>query len=197
MDGFAALDRYFVRLADVPRDELPRMRGVFRPVRLARGELLFRAGEPADKVAFVVEGLIALWYSAADGRERVLGFRAEDELVCAYGAVLRDSPAHATAEALEETRLLVASRPAFDELCAGHPAWGRALAKLTDRLYLQQDERQRALLMDDAETRYRDFLAAYPHLAGRLTQRQIASYVGVTPVALSRIRSRMAAVNLG
>lgn len=196
MDEYEALDRYLIRLADIPRSELPRTRQVFRPVSLRRGELLFRAGDPADKVAFMARGLIALWYSAADGRERALGFRTEDELVCAYGAVLRDSPAHATAEALEDSRLLIASRPAFDELCAGHPAWGRALAKLTDRLYLQQDERQRALLLDDAETRYRDFLDGYPHLAGRLTQRQIASFVGVTPVALSRIRSRMA-MNLG
>ncbi|RFU40012.1 Crp/Fnr family transcriptional regulator [Actinomadura logoneensis] len=196
MDGYEALDRYLIRLADIPRDELPRTRQVFRPVALRRGEVLFRAGEPADKVAFVTRGLLALWYSAADGRERALGFRAEDELVCAYGAVLRGSPAHATAEALEDSTLLVASRPAFDRLCAGHPSWGRALARLTDRLYLQQEERQRALLLDDAETRYRDFLNAYPHLGGRLTQRQIASFVGVTPVALSRIRSRMA-MNLG
>ncbi|MCP2337804.1 Crp/Fnr family transcriptional regulator [Actinomadura rupiterrae] len=192
MDEHEALDRYLIRLADIPRSELPKTRPVFRPVQLQRGELLFRAGEPADKVAFVTHGLFALWYGAADGRERVLAFRAEDELVCAYGAVLRNSPTHATAEALEDSRLLVASREAFDDLCAGHPAWGRALAKLTNRLYLQQDERQRALLMDDAETRYRDFLSGYPHLAGRLTQKQIASFVGVTPVALSRIRSRMA-----
>jgi CRP-like cAMP-binding protein len=62
-------------------------------------------------------------------------------------------------------------------------------------LYLRQEARQRELLLEDAATRCRGFVTGHPGLARRLTQAQIASYVGVTPVALSRIRGRLISVN--
>lgn len=134
-------------------------------------------------------------YAAAEGTERTYGFRAENQLVCAYSAVLRGERAQMSIEAIEPWSVLVTSRAAFDELMAGHPCWRELIARLTEELYLQQEARQRELLLEDAATRYRSFVTKHPGLAQRLTQAQIASYVGVTPVALSRIRARLISVN--
>ncbi|WP_188316819.1 Crp/Fnr family transcriptional regulator [Solihabitans fulvus] len=173
---------------EFPDSELARARRLFRPVARPRGALLALAGEPASQVAFVARGLVRLYYADADGRERTHGFRAEGELVCAYRAALRDEPSQLSIAAVEACELLVAPFDGFRELCAGHPCWRDLVARLTEQLYVRQDRRQRELLLDDAATRYRTFVTEQAPLAARLTQRLIASYVGVTPVALSRIR---------
>lgn len=195
MDDFGRLDDFLRGSCDFPDAELAKTRRAFRPVAVPRGALLTRAGEWPDRVAFIVAGLVRLVYAAADGTERTYGFRAENQLVCAYSAVLRGERAEVSIEALEPCSLLVTSRAAFDELAAGHRCWQELIARLTEELYLQQEARQRELLLEDAATRYRSFVTARPGLAQRLTQAQIASYVGVTPVALSRIRARLISVN--
>jgi CRP-like cAMP-binding protein len=194
-DHYAQLDAFLRGWCDFPDSELLRARPVFRPLRVPRGALLTRAGERPERVAFITRGLVRLVYAAADGRERAYGFRAENELVCAYSAVLRGERSELSIEAIEPCALLVASRVAFDELLAGHPCWREMIAGLTQQLYLRQEARQRELLLEDAASRYLSFVTGQPVLARRLTQAQIASYVGITPVALSRIRARLISVN--
>ncbi len=195
VEGYERLERYVRSRCAAPEAELAKIRQAFRPVRAERGTLLVRAGDEPSLIGFVARGLVRLYYADADGRERTYGYRADDELVCAYSAALRREPAPMNIAALEDTELLVASRDAFERLCAGHPCWEQLIAGLTAELYLRLERRQRDLLLADAPTRYQRFLAEQPALAARLTQREIASYIGVTPVALSRIRSRLISVN--
>jgi CRP-like cAMP-binding protein len=196
-DAYDQLGALLRAWCDVPDGELAKAGKVFRPVAVPRGALLARAGERPDRVAFIARGLARLYYTAAAGTERTYGFRAENQLVCAYSAALRGEPAQMSIAAVEPCALLVASRAAFDELRAGHSCWRELIARLTEQLYLQQEARQRELLLDDAATRYLSFVTGQPGLASRLTQALIASYVGVTPVALSRIRARLISVNDG
>lgn len=185
-------ERFVRRL---PADEADRGRRLFRPVGVERGELFVRQGDPPNRVALVERGLFRLFGTDEAGNERTLAFRAEGELVCAYSAVLRQEPSRIAIEALEPSDVMVAERPAYDVLVAENPGWQQLIAKLTEALYVRLDQRQSELLLDDASTRYQRFLADHGGLASRLTQRQIASYVGVTPEALSRIRRRLISIN--
>jgi CRP-like cAMP-binding protein len=178
-------------LRQLPADEAERGRKVFHPVRVERGELVVRVGDQPDRVAFVERGLFRLYGTDESGTERTLAFRAEGELVCAYSAVLRREPSKIAIEALEPSDLLVARRPEYDAMVAANPGWQHLVARLTEALYLGLERRQRDLLLTDAADRYTSFLADHSALADRLTQRQIASYIGVTPEALSRIRRRL------
>jgi CRP-like cAMP-binding protein len=196
-DAYEQLGAFLRAQCDFPDAELARASRVFRPVAVPRGALLSRAGERPDRVAFIARGLARLYYTAADGTERTHGFRAENQLVCVYSAALRGEPAQMSIAAVEPCALLATSRAAFDELRAGHSSWRELTAGLTEQLYLQQEARHRELLLDDATTRYLRFVNGQPGLASRLTQALIASYIGVTPVALSRIRARLISVNDG
>jgi CRP-like cAMP-binding protein len=195
VDDFGRLDVFLRGWCDFPGAELAKAKRVFRPAAVPRGAFLTRAGERPDRVTFIVAGLVRIVYETAAGTERTYGFRAENHLVCAYSAVLRGERARMSIETLEPCSVLVTSRAAFDELTAGHRCWRELIARLTEDLYPRQEARQRELLLDDATTRYRGFVTEHPGLARRLTQAQIASYVGVTPVALSRIRGRLTSVN--
>lgn len=187
--SFAALDQAFLRWdAALPPEQLAAAHTVFHPRAVPAGTMLQRAGEPAREVSFIVRGLTRLFHVGESGSQRTQGFRAEGDLVCSYAAALRAAPSDQFIEALEPCELLVATRAGFARLCAGHPAWTEMIAAMTRQLFLDEERRHRQLLTDDATTRYRAFLSARPALAARLTQRQIAAYVGVTPEALSRIR---------
>jgi CRP-like cAMP-binding protein len=187
------LDAGLRRWGAVPGAELAKAHGVFQPRRVPARSLLQSAGEPVEHVSFILRGLTRMFYVSEGGVERTKGFRAEGELVCSYAAALRDAPSQQFIEALEPCELLTAHRPAFARLCAGHPAWAAVLGAMTERLFLDEERRHRALLTEDAPTRYSAFVTERPDLAARLTQRQIAAYVGVSPEALSRIRAALAA----
>jgi CRP-like cAMP-binding protein len=172
----------------VPDGEVAKARAMFRPRRVPAHVMLQRAAEPAADVSFIVSGLTRTFLVSAGGAERTKGFRAEGELVCAYAAAVARRPAPEFIETLENCSLLTAPRPSFAELCAGHPSWSGVLATLTERLFLAEERRHRALLGSSPAERYHVFVAERPDLAARLTLKQIAGYVGVTPEALSRIR---------
>jgi CRP-like cAMP-binding protein len=191
------LDGAFRRWAAVPDADLAPTHAIFRPRQVPARTYLQRAGEPVEQVSFIVRGLTRICYVVDGGVERTTGFRAEGELVCVYAAALSGAPSQQFVETLEPCELLTARRVAFAELCASHPAWARVLVAMTERLFLDEQGRHRDLLTKDATARYRAFLTERPALAARLTQRQVASYVGVSPEALSRIRSALAAGEAG
>lgn len=193
IDAYGALDEGFRRWAPVPAAELAKAHGIFHRRWVPAKTLLQRAGAPAEQVSFIVRGVTRMFYVGEGGVERTKGFRAEGELVCSYAAALRDAPSQQFIEALEPCELLTAHRLSFGRLCAGHPAWAAVLGAMTERLFLDEERRHRQLLTEDATTRYRAFVTEQPTLAARLTQRQIAAYVGVSPEALSRIRTALAA----
>jgi CRP-like cAMP-binding protein len=193
VDVYAVFDEGFRRWGAVPDTELAKAHAIFMRRQVPARTLLQRAGEPVEHVSFIVRGLTRMFYLGEGGVERTKGFRAEGELVCSYAAALREAPSEQFIEALESCELLTAPRPAFVRLCAGHPAWAAVLGAMTERLFLDEERRHRDLLTEDATTRYRAFVDERPALAARLTQRQIAAYVGVSPEALSRIRTALAA----
>ncbi|GAA4263044.1 Crp/Fnr family transcriptional regulator [Dactylosporangium darangshiense] len=188
MTPYAALDAALLRWAAIPAEELTRAHRIFRSHHVPARTLLQRAGEPSERISFIVRGLTRTYLTGDGGAERVRAFRAEGELVCAYAAALRRAPAAEHIETLEECDLLTATRPAFEALCAGHPSWTAMLAAMNERLFLDEERRTRDLLGNDAAARYRAFVTERPALAARLTQRQIAAYIGITPEALSRLR---------
>jgi len=159
--------------------------------RLVRADELFiREGDAPSDIAFIVSGLFRVYYLADSLDERVMVFRAEGELLAAYSAFLENTPARYSAQALEDSRLLCISLKDFVELGARHPCLQAVEAKYVRMLYLEKEKREIELLSKDAANRYELFLERYPKISGRLRQYHIAAYLGITPVALSRIRNR-------
>ena len=181
-------------LAAIPDAELERALALFRPAALRRDEHLLRAGDVPETIAFLASGLLRLYYLDEAGDEYTKSFCCAPDLVGAYSALLLGEPSRLFIQALEDARLLVADYGQYRNLSDGHPCWQALNRRIAETLFIKKEKREAALLLDDAETRYRQFLAEYPQLEGRVRQRHIASYLGITPVSLSRIRAR---INLG
>ncbi len=163
----------------------------FQSRRLAKGEDFLRAGDAGTRLAFVHAGLLRFYYTTADGKEVNKSFASERQFAGALGAYLTGQPARFGIQALEDCELLVADMAEIAGLAERHRCWETFRRLVAEQLYLRKEEREAELLLDSAETRYRRFLHRYPGLEGRIPQYHVAGYLGITPVALSRIRQRM------
>lgn len=178
-------------LAEIPEDQLQRVRELFHPLTLQKGEHFIRAGDIPHQLGFVVSGVMRFYYLSLDGNELTKSFCAENEFVAAYSALLLNAPARFSIEALENATLLIMRFEVFQALCEQHSCWQIVRQKLTEHLYIKKEQRESELLLDDAQTRYLNFRRAYPTLEERVKQYHIASYLGITPVSLSRIRTQL------
>lgn len=178
------------RWARIPDEQWPALAARLRPRRLAAREAFLRPGEDAGTVGLVVRGLLRFFYEDAEGHEATKAFRGPGELVAAYAELLDGRPSRTTIEAVEDCELLVAPHAALTALYDRHPCWQELGRRVAEDHYRQRERREQELLMLSAAERWRAFKAERPDLAARLPQKLVASYLGVHPVALSRIASR-------
>jgi CRP-like cAMP-binding protein len=157
-------------------------------------EFLVRSGEVADCLYFIYQGLVRFFYSTADGKEFNKHFAMENGFAGSIHSRVYNEPCGFFIQALENTKTLVLPNQLINELYDRHACWERLGRKIAEHLALIKEAREKALLLDSLETRYRRFLRDFPGLSDRIPQYHIASYLGVTDVALSRIRRK---INLG
>jgi len=175
------------RLAPVPPEQWVRLEGFLKPRRLAKGSYFIEPGQPSREAGIVVSGLMRFYYTDAEGREATKAFRGPGELVAAYAELLDQRPSRTTISAQEDTELLVLSYDRVTALYKDHACWQELGRVIAEDHYRQRERREQELLLDSATVRYRTFLKEKPDLAAKLPQKIIASYLGITPVALSRI----------
>lgn len=187
MDPYYESLHRMVRMASVPEDDWSLFveRTCIRHVK--QGTLLIEAGELVHDAYFCSKGLFRLFYTLADGREYNVGFSLENDFVTSYGAMIKGEPSSFTIEAMEDSVVIEVKYDVLQELMDKSHMWERFVRKSVERLYTRKEERERQLLYLPAKERYEAFLEKYPGLEKRIPQYQIASYLGVTPVALSRL----------
>lgn len=155
------------------------------------GEVLQWTGQNPGAVWFVEQGLLRSHFLNASGRDRNCAFHAEW-----HWAGLpppRGAPAVATfaIEALERSRVVELSHAGLAHWLQDQPELQATLADALLANLMASSQRESALLMDSAEERYAKFLAEQPAFAERIALQHVASYLGITNVALSRIRRRI------
>lgn len=157
---------------------------------LARGEFLLRAGEPATHAGVLLTGLLREYFQLEDGSERTKAFVLEGDPTGSLADLMADGCSRASIVAEEPARLVTVPFTEMRALALQYPAWKEYGARLLERLFLRKAEREYELLGLSAEARYQLFLRKFPGLSARVKARHIASYVGITPVHLSRLRRR-------
>lgn len=179
-------------MVELPTEELAKMAALFKPQLIRKNDFFIRAGQPSNKIGFNISGLFRYYYADAQGREYTKYLCLENHFIVSYSAMILQCDSRYAIEALEDSEVLVADCKAFNRLFADHPAWQTFARKLLEETYIYHEKREQELILDNAETRYLRFLAEYPGIEARMKQYHVASYLGITPVALSRIRAKIA-----
>ena len=187
---FVSLKSVVDTLVAPAEDEWRQFASLFHMRSLKEGEFLIRSGETSNYFGFVNVGLLRFFYQSASGKYNK-SFALENNFIAAYSAFLTNTKTRFSIQALEESHLLLAKLEDLLQLYDQHNCWEKLGRILAEQLFIKKEQREAEFLLDDAETRYRNFQAQYPGLEERLTQYHVASYVGITPVALSRIRKKL------
>jgi len=161
----------------------------FVPEVVPKGGFFLRPGEVSRKVAFVLQGVFHNFQSR-DGQELTYYFGREQEFIGNYSSFLPARPAQRGIQALEDARLLSIS---YDNLQRfyGEVRQGERFGRLiAETLFVDVLDQLTSFYEETPEQRYARFMRTYPDLEQRIPQYYIASYVGVKPQSLSRIRGR-------
>ncbi|HEX2730329.1 MAG TPA: Crp/Fnr family transcriptional regulator [Polyangiaceae bacterium] len=179
-------------LAPLPLRELHYLETRLRLLELGRGEALTRAGEIADCFGFVVSGLIRKRFVTPAGRAVVRGFGAPGSWVGAYASLLTGQASYLAVEAVLDSDLVVLDWSEMNTLYRRHAAWQEIGRKIAEALVLEREQRAHELLVLSARERYLRFCDSHRALLPHIKGYEIASYLGITPVSLSRLKARLA-----
>ena len=158
--------------------------------QLARGEVLVRPGDNEQRVAFVKSGLLRHYY-LRDEEEITFLFRAELTVAGCYECVLEGRPTQSWLEAVEPTELLLLPFAAVEAAGASLEVQ-TAISHLLRAQLVAVLHRLESLLLLSPEARYLQLVHQRPELAHRVPLKLLASFIGITPGSLSRIRARLA-----
>ncbi len=186
--SFDVLQAYLPARADFSADELAFMRTMFQPRTLAAGEFLQRAGEVARLATFVARGCLRSFVIDAKGKEHVVQFAPEHWWLADAISLNTGTPSQYFYAAIEDSDVLLIDAPGQQQLVDRVPGYSAALRTGLQKHAAAKDLRIVKALSATAAERYLDFLSTFPTIAQRVPQWMVASYLGVSPETISRIR---------
>ena len=157
---------------------------------LKKSEFFFKDGEVVDRYAIVTKGIVRLYNQDEEGKQYTKAFRSSVSLVCPYAEALMKIPSQTYIEAVSDSEIYVGDLEEFFGLMKKFPAWNGVGRSVAEKMYIEKSNREFEFLKLSATDRYRSFIREFPALLDVVPQYQIASYLGITPVALSRLRGR-------
>lgn len=159
--------------------------------KIRRRQYLLQDGDVCRHYNFVLNGCLRMYLIDEKGTEHVLQFATEGGWIADIGSLHTDQPSYFCIDALEPTEVLRIAKEDLIDLYVKHPAFDRYFRVLTENAFVGMQQRVMQNISSTAETRYLQFLEKYPHLFNRIPLVQIASFIGVTPEFLSKIRRNL------
>lgn len=186
---FDILIRRLEAIHPLPPNGRDQIAALLRMQCLFKGDYFVRAGETPSRVGYMVKGWLRYFYVDAEGGEFVRYFCSGGNFVSSLSALIRNEPSAFSIQALEDAELVVFTYKNWLSLLETDPAWGVIHTTILNQALERAEERERSLILDDAARRYRRFLEEFPDAEEHVRQYDIASYLGISPVTLSRIRA--------
>ena len=171
-------------------EEMDIVTSLFKEKSYKKGVVFLEEGRICKHVGFVAKGLMR-FYINHDGEEKTYGFSKENDYVCNYESFLPQKPSTKIIQALEDSLLFVISHDDLQILYASISEGERFGRIAIEAVFIQMLKDLSSFYTETPELRYDRFLRDHPDLQQRISQYHIASFVGVKPQSLSRIRKRI------
>lgn len=172
-------------------DEIATFTALLTQKKLRRRQYLLEAGATCDFMAFVSHGLLRSFTTDERGGEHVLQLAPEDFWIGDLYSFLTHQPSQYTLEALEDSEVVLITYDNLETLYVRVPAFERFFRLLIQNGYITAQQRLMCTISSLAQERYQEMIRQYPTLEQRVAQHQIASYLGITPESLSRIKKTL------
>lgn len=166
-------------------------RSLFMPKKIRKRQYLLQQGDASKYTAFVEKGLLKAYSIDDSGAEMIMQFAPEGWWIGDMYSNITGEPADLSIEAIEDSELLLLTNQAHEELLKQAPVFERFFRLLLQNSFIALQRRLRGNIIQTAEEKYINFIQLYPNIAQRVPQHNIASFLGITPESLSRIRKQM------
>jgi CRP-like cAMP-binding protein len=189
-DESDAVAAYIRRFADPPADELATFIAHGRVLSLAAGAPFVELGDDRHRLGFIHEGVLRYHLPLANGEDITKDFGFPGWFAVSFGSAVRAVPARVAISAVSPARLTVWPFEELARLIDSSASWQRFGRRVAEMLYVRKEEREISFLVEDAEQRYRALLHQFPQALELIPHYHLASYLGIRPQSLSRIRGR-------
>lgn len=188
---FEAIRTYYKNLVPgITNEDLNALEAALVVKEIKKGEYLVKEGHVCRNVSFVNYGLLRIYYQV-DGKDFSIGFVSKGDYTSEYESFLTRAPAAQNIEALADSQVVDLNYDSMQQLYKSHPVFQEFGRKIAEFLFIMLNRRNTALLVLSPEERYRQMIENNPSLMQQVPQYMLASYIGVTPEHLSRIRRKM------
>ena len=158
--------------------------------KVKRRQYILAAGEICKHYNFVVEGCFKMYKVDEAAKEHNIMFAVENQWITDIGSFHEEQPSQLYIEAVEPAEVIQIKKPDLLFFYANHLKFNRTFRVIIEDQFVELQNRLLQTISTTAEERYTKFVQDYPHLINRLSSIQIASYIGITPEFLSRIKSQ-------
>lgn len=176
-----------ISLTDEERDQFL---SLVKQTDVSKKSFLLQEGQACKYIYFVNSGTLRAYCTDKDGKESTIMFAVSDWWITDMYCFINHLPAMLTIEAVENSSVMQLAKKDLDQLYITLPKFEKFFRILMQNAYIREQLRVIQNLSLTAEERYHLFLSKYPQVATQVTQKQIASYLGITPEFLSAIRAR-------
>ena len=189
------IETYLSEILEIPKDAITTCSGFYVSKKVAKNEFLLKEGEICLDTFFVEKGLLRMFSLDKNGKEHVIQFAPENWLISDRSSLNFNEKSKFYIEAIEDTEVFILGNDFFTKMIENYPHIAERNDLLLQKHIRNLQNRVNSLLADTAEERYMNFIKMYPDILLRVPQWMVASYLGITPESLSRVRKELARKN--
>lgn len=183
--------RNFNEKVSLTKEEEIFIKQYLTPKKLRKKQYLLQEGDVCKNIAFVEKGALKSYSLDERGTENIIQFAFEGWTISDLYSFLTAEPATYTIDAFEDAELILISKSAHEELLQKMPKYETYIRIQITGAYIALQKRLTSIISLPLEEQYKNFTANHPHIVQRVPQHMIASYMGLTPETLSRVRKKI------
>lgn len=196
MTPHETLRKQVEQIVSFSETEWEQVKSCFHFRKVAKKTVLIHQEETAQELFFIIKGLLRLYY-IKDGAPITAFLFTENLFAGSHESFITQQPGLQNLDALEKSELLVISYEDMQWLYQEVPKMNMLTRVVAEQRFVNGQQLFASYLLDSPEERYKKFSKRFPRLEQRVPQHMIASFLGITPISLSRIRKRIAEEELG
>ncbi|MGC9352945.1 MAG: Crp/Fnr family transcriptional regulator [Mariniphaga sp.] len=185
------LKTFFNELTPVSTESWDKFSALFVPKVLKKGDYFIKEGQTAKEIGFLESGIVRAFYRNDEAFEYNKHFFVNPCFIGGYASLITQKPNQINQQALTDCNIQTAKYADIQALYKTCLDIERAARILAEQFFVQKEQREIEIVLLDADKRYQIFQKDFPQLEQQIPQYHIASYLGITPTQLSRIRKKL------
>lgn len=182
---------YVNKISPIKEVTFNELKKCFKPLHLNKNDFFVREGEYAQQIGFLKKGIVRAFFLNQEGKEYTKQFFVGSSIIGAYNSLLTKQPNKIAQQALTDCEIMVADYREMENLYTKFHDLERLGRKIAEFYFLEKEQKEIEMALLDADKRYLIMRQRFPSIETMIPQYYIASYLGISPTQLSRIRKKL------